>query len=454
MSVQRKRLALAKFWKWRTVFEVSLLLVGLGAQLFKPHVEVYGDGAVRFLSLTALLQDGKLTNYRYSLVGPLFSAPLWYLGKVVLSPTVWVTRYNLFVFAAGLMTMYALLRNKINHSFLRQFFLILLVATPFATQLTSYYGELFTAICVGVGLLAAAVRPSMPAWVVVVLGVANTPASIVGLGFAAIMRIFEQRKWRYILAVIAALTLIALEDWVRRGSPLTTGYEGDRGFPSVMPYNGLPGFSYPLFFGLLSILFSFGKGLVFFFPGLLLPIRKRLLSPAVEILERLYSVYKLWLAFLVGLILVYAKWWAWDGDWAWGPRFFLFAALPASLALAVRLHTPDDSLLPNIATAAALVLSFWVGINGVVFNTQTLGICLQNQTALGFLCHYVPEFSVLWRPFVVPEQIPLDRWPYIAYSIVTLIYLGLPLFRLIVGQAIANIRAHGQIYLKPGIWHF
>ena len=33
---------------------------------------------------------------------------------------------------------------------------------------------------------------------------------------------------------------------------------------TILTYSGRPGFSYPLFFGVLSVLFSFGKGLVCF----------------------------------------------------------------------------------------------------------------------------------------------------------------------------------------------
>ena len=43
-----------------------------------------------------------------------------------------------------------------------------------------------------------------------------------------------------------------------------------------MPYSGRQGFSYPFFLGLISILFSFGKGLIWFSPGLLLPVRRAL----------------------------------------------------------------------------------------------------------------------------------------------------------------------------------
>ena len=40
------------------------------------------------------------------------------------------------------------------------------------------------------------------------------------------------------------------------------------GFRTALPYSGQPGFSYPFFFGVLSVLFAFGRGLVFFAPGL------------------------------------------------------------------------------------------------------------------------------------------------------------------------------------------
>src|SRR4029078_4990998 len=40
-------------------------------------------------------------------------------------------------------------------------------------------------------------------------------------------------------------------------------------------------------------------------------------------------------AFLAGLILVYARWWAWYGGWGWGPRFLLYAGVPSALGLAI-----------------------------------------------------------------------------------------------------------------------
>src|SRR6185437_9984369 len=97
----------------------------------------------------------------------------------------------------------------------------------------------------------------------------------------------------------------------------------------------------------------------FFTPGLFLPVRRYLLAQGNENGPRLYTLYLLWLAFVGGMLLVYAHWWAWYGGWFWGPRFFLFASLPAALALAVRLHARNAGLGANLLTLGALALSFW-----------------------------------------------------------------------------------------------
>jgi hypothetical protein len=52
-----------------------------------------------------------------------------------------------------------------------------------------------------------------------------------------------------------------------------------------MPYTGRPGFSYPFLFGVLGILFSFGRGLAFFAPALWLLLLPR--KPAALRLRQL-----------------------------------------------------------------------------------------------------------------------------------------------------------------------
>lgn len=434
------------------IFETGLIIAGLLALLLLLPHQLNADGLYRFQGLSELLQQGKISNIRYSLVGPAFSIPLWLLGKVYQTSAWWCERYNLLLFAIALLVMYWLLKDRIDRRLIRKFFLILLAGSMFAAHLSYYFGEVFTSLCVGIGILAVGIGYAFPGWVAIVLGVVNTPATIIGLALVVAKRVLDNKRLRPILALIAAAGLIIAESWIRRGGPFVTGYEGVAGYRTIMPYSGLPGFSYPFFFGLLSILFSFGKGLIFFTPGLLLPIRKTLLKIQPYIKLDLFSVYILWLCFLVGLILVYSKWWAWYGGAFWGPRFFLFASIPASFALATRLQYRSASLLINLFTLLVLILSFWVSIDGAVFGQKTLEICQANNYALEVLCFYTPEFSVLWRPFVVTASLGHRELLFIAYSAIVFLYLALPLCSEIMRQTMEKAGIVGREYLDVKSW--
>jgi hypothetical protein len=280
---------------------------------------------------------------------------------------------------------------------------------------------------------------------------------MVGLGGIILKHMLESKHWRYILVIGVAAGLIVAESWLRRGGPFISGYEGNGAYTTttVMPYTGKPGFSYPFFFGLLSILFSFGKGLLFFAPGLLLPIRRTILNMREEKKLVLYRAYILWMCFLIGLILVYSRWWAWYGGWFWGPRFFLFASIPASFALAVRLHYRDTSLTLNLLTGIILCLSTWVGIDGAVFGQNLLtGVCLVHNYALETLCHYTPEFSALWHPFVVGEHLDRRQIMYEVYSVLVFAYLAIPLLWEVGSQTIELAGNFGRAHLNFKSWLF
>ena len=265
-----------------------------------------------------------------------------------------------------------------------------------------FYGELFSAVTVGTGLLIVTLRGSWLGWIAVVLGVANMPASAGGLLLVALWRLWSNRRLDGLIATAVAAALILGENTIIRGAPLDAGYFRDRGAITVMPYSGMPGFSYPFIFGLFSLLFSFGKGLLFFAPGLLLVAHARRTRP------QLAPFFDLSIAFLTGLVLVFSQWWAWYGGWKWGPRFLLLASYPSSLALAVALHA-RASLTRRIACIAIAFWTVWVGVSGVVFDLKGLDTCIANGYAMEHLCWYVPDFSPLLRPFVLPPG-PLLGW--------------------------------------------
>jgi hypothetical protein len=429
-------------WEWALI-DVGIVLLFVVI----PHT-LLGDGRVRFMTLTNLLEHGTLASTPYSVVGPLFSTPLYYLGKLAFGPEWWCARFNTVLLAGALVATASLLRPYADGRLVRTFLLLLVAASMFPNHVRGYFGEVFTALLVLVGLAALSSGRQRLGWAAMILGVANTPATIVGLLFVAFKHVRNTRRVRHVLPVLVAASVILFESWIRRGNPFVTGYENDAGFRTLMPYSGMPGFSYPFFFGLLSTTLSFGKGILFFAPGLLLMIGK----DDREVPSQLRALwgYSMW--FLAGLIVVYAKWWAWYGGWFWGPRFFLMASIPASLAIAIKLRQLSTLSTRAVgALFAVLTLSVWVGVNGAVFNQANLDICEQRRYALEVLCWYAPEFSVLWHPFIDPVSLSFDRALFITYCGVVYVWLSAPVVKTLISRAIESL-ADSRVNLRT--WRF
>ena len=424
-----------------TAHRVDVLLIGVGLvfiYLVTPF-EIHGDGNARYLALSALLADGTIDGTTpYSLVGPLFSAPLWWFGSLWDQARWWCERYNFILFVLGLVGFYRVLTPVIERGTVTRFLLILTAASMFPHHLSNYFGDVFTAITVGLGLALVCLRQNAWGWVLVVLGVANTPAALPGMGLVAVGWSWHTRNIRHLVPVLIAAGLFLLESWIRRGDPFASGYEGNHGLEGVLPYSGLPGFSYPLYLGLLSILFSFGKGLFFFAPGLLLIPRQ--VAGSLSVLRTIHLV---WLAFLLGLVLVYARWWAWEGGVFWGPRFFLFCSIPAALALAAWCGGSVRSRWTDALGVVFVLWSCWVGVNGLVFRLYELQACWADNYQLEFLCVYVPEFSVLFRPFVkTATLIPVEYGAFVYFAVVG-VYLVAPRILMMVRPPADDLTAGG-----------
>lgn len=431
--------------------EQILIFLALVIFLFQLKFYVRADAATRFQALEMLFNQGKLSRMAYSFISPLFSSPIYLIGKAIGSPQAWCARYNFFLFVLGLFLINQILKDYLDGSVRRKFYLILILGSMFPHHLSTYFGEVFTAILVAFGILAITTRKYVNlGYIAIILGVANIPASAIGLVLVVIVLSLKRKRWIYALILLTVIVIILAEAWIRRGSPFITGYEQNRGFKTFMPYSGLPGFSYPLFFGLISILLSFGKGIIFFAPGMFLPVRKHFLGYKKEI----YISYKLWIWFVVGLILVYTKWWAWYGGWFWGPRFFLFASIPASMALAIRLSSSRVSIFRDLVTLVVLALSFWVGINGAIFGLSNLEGLTKNNYATEAYCWYIPEFSVLWRPFVVLKDLSSREVCIIAFSIVVFLYIALPFLFRIGKSALSELEKFWASNFRGSRWQF
>ena len=444
----------------QAAIETGLIIVGLlYVALLLPR-QISGDGRHRYQDLLGLLSTHSVFQPHswYSLIGPFFSIPLLLIGETLGHPEQWTSFYNLILFSLCLLLSYFLLRNHVDRALLRKFFLVLIYGSMFVTHLSFYYGEVFTSLCVGFGVLIAFRRfTSIGGWIAVILGVANTPATLIGLGLLVLKRMLDSKCWRYILIFGAAVLCIVMETWLRHHRFFNSQYVNTPGVRTVMPYSGRPGFSYPFLFGLLSILFSFGKGLLFYVPGLLLPIRKTLSQWPQHQKINLYQVYTLWMCFVVGLIIIYAPWWGWNGGLGvWGPRFFLFASIPASFALAVRLiRYKEASLGVNLLTLVVFCLSAWVSVDGAVFQQLIVPyICAQNRSTTLFLCWYTPDYSPLWQPFVLHLYIYLNQGQkmFLWFSLLVAAYLAVPLFIHLFKQIGNFVKKHTSEYLNVRLW--
>ncbi len=413
------------------LLEWLLIPLGLVLSLVTFSHVLVGDDRARFQMLSTLLEYRRLLPIKYSLVGPILAAPFWFAGKAMGNPAAAVGLYDWLLLCVGLVAFHFVLRRHASPVLVRRFLLLLVAGSMFPRHVLHFGAEPFTNLAAGIGLALAGLDVTW-GWGLAIAGVLNTPAAQPALAFAAARRAWDERRFRYLLVPVVAVVLALLEMWLRLGALFRTGYEGDAGLRTVMPYSGRPGFSYPIFFGLLSELLSFGKGLAWFAPGLWLLLRGRRL----DLPEALRPVLRLWLAFLLALLLLYGKYWGWYGGVSAGPRYFLFASLPATLLLAAFLARPPAGWGEALAALALLGLSCWGVVATTIFEGGGLDLCTANGYALENLCWYTPEFSVLWNPFVGPlRALTVKEWSLIGYEAAVVLVLGWPALRALAASA-------------------
>jgi len=426
-----------------------LIAAGLLLFFFVLAHAVDGDGRYRFAALQSLLGRGGIPTTKYPLIGSLPAIPLILLGHVIATPDWWVARYNVFVYAAGLGLLFGLLRGRLAGDVLAAFLLLLGTTAMFPNALTGFGAETFSAMAAGAGLLAWADRRWKTGAVLLALGVANMPATVVGLALALGWWAWRVKLVRALVPLGLAAALWMLDNLVRRGSPLVSGYENDHGYQTLLPFSGLPGFSYPTLFGMGSLILSSGKGLLFFTPGLLLAFGR-----GFEEVRPVRDALIMWFLFLLGMVAVYGTWWAWYGGYSWGPRFLLFASLPATLLLATFVRRPPRGAWLATAVLVVLALSVWVGIDGQTYGQFAQSSCTANHYFLESFCWYLPEFSVLWTPLVFHAPFSWRYPALVAYAIGTSAYVAWPLLAEWAGSVRRDAAAAWAVHRKGPAWRF
>jgi hypothetical protein len=382
----------------------ALILVAVMLQ-WDLGAAIWSDGYFRYRDLVALFTRGDphpqgFDGAGYSLFLPILAGPLYFLGRALGQPDLTVAYTNLAIFTVALPVAFVALRGPLGAGTARRFLLLLLVGTMFTHHLTAFYAEVAAAIFCGAGLWGVAEQRRW-GWPLVVLGAVSTPALLAPLALVCAVRAFEARRVQNLWPLVLGAALYLAESRLRRGTFSSEWYLQSRAAGSACM-----GFCNPLLPGVASILASFRKGLIFYVPALFLPLRSSSVTPAVQRWRRSM------LLFTAGMVLIYAKWWDWSGDWFWGPRFFLFASLPAALTLSVRLR--ERAGTPSmLLTLMVTVVSLGVGLDGALFG------------GLG---------NDLWSALRAAPPLGTREWLRIAFWGIAALWLVLPLLRMLVFQ--------------------
>jgi hypothetical protein len=98
-------------------------------------------------------------------------------------------------------------------------------------------------------------------------------------------------------------------NYARYGSPFSLGYTGE-------------GFTNQLLIGFYGLLFSIGRGVIFYSPLTAIAFIYFLLNYH-HLEKRHYDVLGMYWLASFSILLIFSKWHSFEGGWTWGPRFFL-----------------------------------------------------------------------------------------------------------------------------------
>jgi len=166
------------------------------------------------------------------------------------------------------------------------------------------------------------------------------------------------------------------------------------------------GFTTPLLTGISSLLWAPGKGLLLFCApawlapwGMALLARRREPGPGGR---RTWPEAAAVLLLFAAQLLYFARWWAWHGDWSWGPRYLVVTVPFLLLCWAPLLEGWGQGGLRaaarRLAGALALAAGFLAAILGVSIDYGAYYSVVAHQLGYGVdvaVARYDPAFSPL-----------------------------------------------------------
>ena len=377
-------------------FALPVVLAIQVAVVLVQRPNLGGDDPVR-AGMVDQLSRGDWPDIHFSVIHPLVVVPLYRLAQGVGHERWVVERSGLLLWIAWSVWMSTRL-TRLRSLRVALLFQIFAFCSMLSVYLVGFNTEFFSALVVSAGLLAALTEPSVYGracgWTLVVLGVANVPAQIPGLVAVSVVLAMRRRSIAPIVASVATIVISVGEASYSVGHFALSKYSSSEGAISpLLPWGNVVGFNHPLIFGVIGILFSLGRGLVFYIPAMWLALRG--LGDDLRDWATCLAV------FVLALVPLYAKWWAWYGGVTFGPRFFLLGCVPGAFVLAegfanLRSFGPARRAVLLAVTA----LSAWVAVSGVVFylTPGSIARCFTDNYRDEPLCWYSAEYSSLLAP--------------------------------------------------------
>ncbi|HEX2041556.1 MAG TPA: hypothetical protein VHF24_02875 [Acidimicrobiales bacterium] len=271
-------------------------------------------------------RDDPMREQKYGLgLSLLFAGPYALARFLGADPVRAAMATNALVFgvtAVSLLALARLLDAPWGRALLTTF--LIAAGTPLLPYVATGYSELAVAATVTLGLVAVAGAGKRRVWAGPLAGAAAGAATLLRVDslvlvlpvLAVGVALASPGNWRslrgFALAAAPFLLAGAWYNHLRYGAPWRLGYYEDEGF------------IYPFARGLYGLILSPGRGVLWYAPLVLLAVvgfgaawrRNRIVAAVAA-------------AVFLARPLFYASW-AWDGGWAWGPRF-LVPAMPALL---------------------------------------------------------------------------------------------------------------------------
>jgi hypothetical protein len=231
----------------------------------------------------------------------------------------------------------------------------------------------------------------------------NTAIALPFLGLLLLAYLYRQhgrngQAWLgpiawFSLPVLAALVISGWYNWLRFGSPLTTGYLSEERFAT------------PFLEGLYGLTFSPGKGLFWYNPILFAA-----LAAWPAFLRRHRAEALLTGAVVLSCVAFYSPWYLWWAGHGWGPRFLVTILPFATLSLAPVLEAAVHRRTLAIGLGMLAVLSLAVQLLGVAVN---FNLYLEDIYARLGLYHPATLFNPAYTPllrqiaYLRPENLDL-----------------------------------------------